>query len=721
MRKDSIFFEEHHEPDLIFYTRKFLPVGGGTRFFETINGPLTTNDVEKWKPFVDMTDEEWRREVRKRDDPDIYDPFNQPPYARGIKPFGSGVGDGIIDDRTYPSTIERQEGFIHDDIPYRPPATTLPPRAGLYDIYPEAPATTLPKSEGFVSDVFPRAPAMTLPESEGFIGFGDICKSMGFGEIQARATGLGTTEADWKACNAKLVYHREEFRKLSMGIPEGMTQADWAKQAKHHQDEYNRLKPECQRLYDEWKGVVRVNGEVYTKPAKPTMEWPTWEFKWTPYTIPAAPVLDKTTIAVNKLGTVPNFFTRTATALAGKINMPAYTPPDLALKFPALKSQTVDAITGISISVTDLTSYFDTVKTWVSSTQLNKLSTAYNSIKSNLSNMGAETRQPDYTLAPTTNIKRGFRQLTDAKNAVVAVKDWFFAAYSIISNSFGSIRDFMDEVIDIFTNLPSKLNSGFSSAVARVKTAIKGVLDELYAKAGVYSEEVKKFVTSYIDYIKGYVGKVMNAMKSWTTSLLKAIKLDVGDMQNWFVARAKDLGNGMKADMNTVKIWFLSTTKGLSTNINTNMKNVGTEISEDGKKMVENFQAYLAYYGKLIDYEFKVFIEKAKVATTDQFNQLTKGFRERVALLETTLTTKYNDMRAKLDTASQEVKDVLENVKTLTQIVDTLKTKVTDYETKFGTFELATEGRLDKLEEFIKTGRAPPTEEKKGFFAWLTG
>ena len=145
---DYELVETYEEPDLFWVVKKYLEVSPGKPQFEELSGYGMTNDYEKWKDIVDTP--LIRQDLEYQDD--VLDPFENPRYARDIKPFGSGVGD-------------------------------------FYE-----PATSIPRSQGLMG-------ATSLPEEEGLIGLAEIVEEAeyGLGETaEQRDARLAKEPIKWK-------------------------------------------------------------------------------------------------------------------------------------------------------------------------------------------------------------------------------------------------------------------------------------------------------------------------------------------------------------------------------------------------------------------------------------------------------------------------------------------------------------------------------------------
>lgn len=600
-----------------------------------------------------------------------------------------------------------------------------------------APATTLDMDNGLLGDS--SFPSMLDPEETGLVGIKDICGvygqrpcDVGFPIKQVGLGSLGDNpayKAPWEACNKKQQSHWDGYYRLvkqsqAEWKAEGQTDEQHVAKIRYHEAEYKKIMPKCKELYNKWKEQEVIDGKVVKKPGEPSMDWPTWEFKWKSYTFPKAPELTGTTKAINNLASVPDFFKNTVIALNKTLAFPEFKPPVKTLAFPAISTPAVYQLSSLSITLTDLTAKLNLIKRAIRTSELAKLRAAYTTITTAVKKIKDTSKPSISTVLIVPAVVKLYKVMGYTKDLAGGLKSWFSANYNITTSAFTAIQAFMDETINIFTTLPTKLNASFKSVVSKIKGAVKSAISSMTAAGAKYSTAIKDYVKAYVDYLKKYVGQVINAMKSWMDNVFRYLKGDMANMASWFTSRARDLGNGFKTDLTAVKNWFGAVSSGLSKNISGNVNAMGTEISTDMKQITDNFQKYSKYIKELVNYEFTIAIAEAKARFKVEMKGLLESFGAKIDRLEAVFKENYADLKAHLDLAKKEISAALEKVTKLTELVGLLSKKLDVEEIKFTKYKVSSDKKFLDLEAAISELRfkkPAPTQEREGWMARMFG
>lgn len=452
---------------------------------------------------------------------------------------------------------------------------------------------------------------------------------------------------------------------------------------------------------------------------------------WMPFKFGTFPGMDKVKWALDRMKKLPDFFTRTKNELSRGVALPKFTMPSYRLDFPSIAAPIISKVKDLKISTSSMAGKVKDFNKLITATKFNKIRSNYISFLTDIAFI--KTNLPSDSYSTTTNLKRmvrilaviakGYKQSGKTYGPMLDHQAaWMTSSYDMIKGSFELLKKFSDGVVSTFTDLPSKINTNFKSAVDRVKSGVNSVISSLKTTGTKYSANIKKYVTDVITYSNNYLKKISTQIKDWVGRLTTAIRKDTEGMVSWIVSRLRELSDGILEDFTKVKNWTTTNMTNFGNNIKKNVTNIGNGLSKEVKDKLAVFSGEISKAKSDLTNQFNTIISKSKKDLEKYVGGIQTSFKAKVDNLEKSLTAKYQTLKVNIDTSLAEVKALTGKVTKLSDLLDSLKAQSTLQQSKMTQMDeglVSHSSKLVDLESKINQLLGQKEEKKGGFaFPW---
>lgn len=439
------------------------------------------------------------------------------------------------------------------------------------------------------------------------------------------------------------------------------------------------------------------------------------DISWSPFSFSAFPAFAKTTTALNSIGNIPSdLFGQTLKIMKAGPALPTYKGVTTALSFTSLTAPVIADLQKLEFNLTDISGVLKSIVATLTDSKIKTVWDQYDILVKDRKYIVDNLPKPEYSAS--TNAERVIRIVKNAPDTFTHFNTWAKSFVSLSMDGFKYLRNFSDNVVKTFTDIPGKIQTKFNDLMVRVKSAAQSLIDQVWANMKKYSDAVVNAVTAVVANVTRYVTDISTAITTYISKLMGAIEKDIKYMVSWITTRVKDLVNGIVGDLTSVKDWIMGNITGLSNNIRGNIDKFGTEISNQVKAQLENFKATIDKTKAEVTGQFNDAVGKAKGELTTFVKDVQTQFQGKLDAIEATFRKDYNELSTKIKDATASVTDLMEKTQKVTDLVTALEQKVESYAP-----------RLDTLERWVgqQTGTtgAPTTDsggaKKGGFFSNL--
>jgi gas vesicle protein len=437
------------------------------------------------------------------------------------------------------------------------------------------------------------------------------------------------------------------------------------------------------------------------------------DISWSPFSFSAFPAFAKTTAALSSIASLPtSLFSRTLARMKAGPGLTQYTPTLSKTAFTSMVPPVIANLAKLEFSLTDISGVLKSIVDTLTDGKIKAVWDAYDVLVKD-----KDTILNNIPTSDDSIIKRAEKVVNVVKKApdlFTHFNNWAKIFVQMSMDGFKYMRNFSDNVVKTFTNIPGKIQAQFDTIMGQIKSAAQAIIDQVWGSMTKYTTATVAAITETVTNIGKYVKEISSQITNYLTNLINDIQADMKDMITWITARVKDLVNGIVNDMGAVKDWILSNITGLSTNIRGNIETFGSEISTQVKTQLENFKTTIDNVKTQVTTQFNDAVAKAKGELTNYVNTIQTQFQGKIDALSTEFKTQYTALTDKIKDATASVTSLMDQTKKVTELVSTMQAKVESYAP-----------RLDFLESKILGGAAPTSDsggaKKGGFFSSIFG